>query len=135
MSQSMSAPPAAPMADPTAGAAPDPAPAGDNVVVTICSNGDGSYTVYPGDEPDSDAGDMSTDDAGAMGAAGDAAASPSAQGQPAGSVGEALKIAMTILQSDASSQGGPGSADSQFAAGFSGSQAPTPASSSPAQKY
>jgi hypothetical protein len=133
MSQSMSAPPPADPgmgADPAA-AAPD---AGSDVVVTICSNGDGSYTVYAGDEPDANAGDMSADDADAMGAAGDAAATPTAKGEPAASIGEALKAAMTILQSDASSQGAPGSADDQFAAGFSASKSPTPAAG-PAQKY
>lgn len=131
MSQSMSA---MPPADPSAAAAPDAAPTSD-VVVTICSNGDGTYTVYAGDEPDAESGDMSGDDAAAMGPAGDAAASPPAQGQPAGSVGEALKAAMTILQADASSQGAPGSADDQFSAGFSASKSPTPAGGSAAQKY
>jgi hypothetical protein len=135
MSQSLSSP--MPPSDPSMGgdpAAAAPAPdAGGDVVVTIVSNGDGTYMVYAGDEPDA-GGDMSMDDAAALGPEGDAAASPSAQGEPAGSVGEALKAAMTILQADASSQGAPGSADDQLNAGFSASKSPTPASS-PAQKY
>lgn len=124
--------------DPTADMGAD---AGDNVLVTICGNGDGSYTVYAGDEAEAaggDMSDMSEDDADTMGAAGDAPApgggAPAAQGQPADSIGAALKIALDILQGDASSQGGPGNADSQMAAGFSASQSPTPASG-PAQKY
>jgi hypothetical protein len=116
------------------GSAPEPEASGDNVIVTICKNSDGSYTVYAGDEPDADAGDMSADDANAMGSAGDAAATPPAQGQPADSVGGALKIALDILNADKSSEGAPGNADDQLAAGFSASQSPTQASG-PAQKY
>lgn len=146
---SLSAPPPAAGAmggDPTMGADPsaagDPSAGGDDsgsdVVVTICSNGDGTYTVYAGDEPDSGSGDMSGDDADAMGAAGAAPApgggAPPPQGQPADSIGAALKAALDILQADASSQGAPGSADDQFASGFSASKSPTPASG-PKQKY
>lgn len=131
----MSAPPPSPAmggADPSAGAEPDAAPASD-VVVTICKNDDGSYTVYAGDEPDA-SGDGSSDDADAMGGAGDAAAAPSAQGQPADSIGAALKAALDIMNSDKSSEGAPGNADDQFAAGFGASQSPTPAGGA-AQKY
>lgn len=116
----MSAPP--PPADP--GTAPAVDSGSDEVLVTICKAADGGYTVYAGDEPD-DGGEM----AGAMGGP------ETAQGQPADSVGSALKLAMTILQADASSEGGPGSADEQMAGGFSASQSPTPVGSSPAQKY
>lgn len=128
MSMSMSAPP-------PAAAAPDPGGDADSgsdstTLVTICSSGDGGYMVYAGEAPEG--GDMSADDAGAMGAGGDA---PSSQGQSADSVGAALKAAMTILQSAASSAGGAGTADDQMNAGFSGSQAPTPAGSAIAQKY
>lgn len=137
MSASMTAPPpdpgsmgGAPPMDPNA--APDDNDAGgDNVLVTIVKNDDGSYLVYSGDEPDNDSGDMSDDDADAMGAAG-AAPAPSGgdmgspQGQPADSVGAALKIALDILNADKSGGDSSGNADSQFAAGFSGSQAPTP---------
>ena len=120
----------------------------DNVVVTITKSGDGSYMVYSGDEPDSTGGDtdMSGDDAaaagaggaagGAGGAAGDmgGGSGSGAAGQPADSVGAALKIAMDILQSDKSSEGAPGNADDQLAAGFSASKSPTPASG-PSSKY
>jgi hypothetical protein len=123
----------------------------DQVVVTICKNSDGSYTVYPGDEPEAGgAGDMddgSEDDADALGPAGAAPAPGGAaggmgsggnggapQGQPADSVGAALKIALTILQADASSAGAPGDAESQFAGGFGADKSPTPATG-PAQKF
>jgi hypothetical protein len=123
--------------DPSGGTG-DGSDSGSDVVVTICSNGDGTYTVYAGDEPDAGSGDMSDDDADAMGSAGAAPApgggAPPPQGQPADSIGAALKAALDILQSDASSQGAPGSADDQFASGFSASKSPTPASG-PAQKY
>lgn len=135
MSATMSAPPGADAmpSDDDAGA-PD---TDDNVVVTICKDGQGGYTVYAGDEPEGgDAADMSGDDANAMGPAGDGAAPAASapEGQPASSVGEALKIAMTILQADESSEGAPGSAEDQFSAGFTGSQAPTPATGMP-QKF
>ncbi len=130
--------------DPTMGAgAPPPAPADtdDDVVVTISKTGDGSYMVYAGDEPDAGSADMSGDDAGAMGAAGDAAAPGGGMGggggagKPASSIGEALKLAMDLLQADASSAGAPGTADDQLSAGYSGDKNPTPAKGSPAQKY
>lgn len=144
------APLATPPTNGAAGMPPDPSAdasmdtdSGD-VLVTICSDGQGGYLVYAGDESESGGdADMSEDDDDAMGAAGAAAAAPGGgmggatpapQGQPADSIGAALKAAMTILQSDASSQGGPGNADDQLNAGFSASQSPTPASG-PAQKY
>ena len=139
-------------ADPTAGGAGDTDNDGDmsdNVVCTICSNGDGSYTVYAGDEPEPGGGDadMSEDDANAMGAAGAAPAggagggmgggggASAPQGQPADSIGAALKLALDILNSDKSSEGAPGNADDQFAAGFSADKNPTPAAGGPAQRY
>lgn len=131
----------APMAMPDS-MPPDPsadtdAGSGDNVLVTICGNGDGSYTVYAGDESSDDGGmsDMSEDDAdlGPDAASPAPTGAPAASGQPADSIGAALKIALDILQGDASSQGGPGNADSQLADGFSASQSPTPASGP--QKY
>lgn len=120
---------------PDAGAPIDPGAetgSDSNVLVTICKNDDGTYTVYSGDEPEGgESGDMSEDDANAMGTAGD---QPAPEGQSADSVGAALKLAMDILQQDASSEGAPGSAADQFAAGFSGSQQPTAAKAMP-QKY
>lgn len=128
--------------DPMAGTAGDAdMDADDQVVVTICKNGDGSYTVYSGDEPEGGAGDadMSEDDADAMGPAGAVPApnggAPAPQGQPAASIGEALKLALTILQNDQSSEGAPGSSEDQFASGFAASKSPTPTTGSPAQKY
>jgi hypothetical protein len=133
---------------------PDPTASGDdtdtgddNVLVTICKNGDGSYTVYAGDEPDDDSGDMSDDDADAMGPAGGAPApaggmgmgapgggAGSPQGVPADSIGAALKAALDILNGDKSSEGAPGNADDQFAGGFNASKSPTPATGMP-QKF
>lgn len=125
--------------DPLAGAG-DPAGGGDgggDVLVTICKNDDGSYTVYSGDEPDA-----SADDADAMGAPGGAPPPPGgggagggAAGQPADSIGAALKAALDIMTADKSSEGAPGDADDQLAAGFSADQSPTPATGGPAQKY
>lgn len=128
MSGALPAPTPGPMpTDPMAGAADD-AGGDDNVVVTICKNGDGSYTVYAGDEPEGGDSDMSGEDADAMGPGG---AAPAVQGQPADSVGAALKIAMDLLKSDASGGSAPGNADDQFAAGFGA----TPPSAPVAQKY
>lgn len=120
------APPMPPPGGPMGGApppAPDAGGSDDNVVCTICKNDDGSYMVYSGDEPEGGSGDMSGDDVGAMGPGGGA---PASQGQSADSAGSVLKIVMDILQSDASGEGGPGNADSQFAAGFSADKSPTP---------
>lgn len=123
--------------DPTAGAGAGDGGDDSDVVVTITQNDDGSYMVYAGDEPDP--GDMSSDDASAMGAAGGA---PAAQGTPADSIGTALKAAMDIMNAAKSSSGAPGNADDQFAAGYSGSTSPTAAGSgtagavgASAQKY
>ena len=134
-----------PGADPSGGADPGAdAGGGGTVLVTITDNGDGTYTVYAGSPPDA-GDDMSADDADAMG--GGAGGAPPAAGggggmgggaggsggKPAGSIGEALKAAMDILQDAASSAGAPGSADDQLAAGFVADKAPKPASG-PAMK-
>lgn len=123
---------AMPPANPMAGAAPpdDAAEAGGEVVVTISKEEDGSYMVYAGDEPEEGGGaDMSMDDTEAMGAAG-AVPAPTgggaSAGQPADSIGAALKIAMDILQADKGSEGAPGNADDQLAAGFGAAKTPTP---------
>lgn len=117
-----------PPADPDAGAAP---PAPDDVVVTIVKTGDGSYTVYAGDEPDEGAGgDMAGGDA--MAAGGAPPPPPAPQGTPADSIGAALKAAMDILQSDASGGDQPGNAQDQFASGFG---AAPPSGGQLAQKY
>lgn len=59
----------------------------------------------------------------------------SAQGQPADSIGAALKIAMDLLQADKSSEGAPGNADDQLSAGFSADKSPTPAKGGMSSKY
>lgn len=125
MSQTM-AQPAAP-----GGAAPAPAPddtdQGDQsgqVLATIVDNGDGTYTVYQGDEPDgSDQDEGASEDDADIGAP-----SPADQGgQHADSIGAMLKIVMEIAREASSSQGAPGSSESQFQAGFGASKEPTPA--------
>ncbi len=128
--------PPPPAADPMGGAAPpDPADESDTVVCTICKNGDGSYTVYAGDEPEPD---DTGDEMGGMGAGmppGGAVGPPGAgaepdEGPPAGvqasGVGEALRAAMDVLQADASAGGNGPSDQDQFAAGFASSRSPTP---------
>lgn len=105
-------PAAAPTAAPDTGADTGPS---DDVVVTIAKADDGSYVVYAGDEPDSD--EEGGDDA----SGGDD--SDSDQGQPADSIGAALKIALQILTADKSSEGASGNADDQFKSGFDGSDA------------
>jgi hypothetical protein len=116
-------PPGSAATPPDAGASDDAG--GDQTVVTITKGADGSYTVYAGDEPDDegsgDGSGMSEDDDAAMagGASGGSAASDMA-GQHADSVGQALKLAMDIMNADKSSTAGEGSAQDQFAAGFNG---------------
>ncbi len=88
------------------------APAEPMVLATIMDNGDGTFTVFAGDEPEGGpAPDMSGDDVAAMGAEGDM---PAPEGQQAGSAEEALKLVADIL----GQAGGGGSPDDQFAAGF-----------------
>lgn len=82
--------------------------AGDQVLVTICKSADGGYTVYAGDEPEEGAEPAEP-------AEGDEAAA--SQGQPAESIGAALKAALDILQSDESESGGGQKA---FDDGFAG---------------
>ncbi len=149
MALSPAPPPAMPGAAPGAMAGGDPmagagaggdadTDADDQVVVTICKDGQGGYTVYAGDEPESGAGDadMSEDDTAAMGPAGAAPApnggAPTPQGIPADSMGAALKAAMDIMQSDASASGGSNPEDN-FSSGF-GPAKPAPARGI-AQKY
>lgn len=111
--------PAAVDAAPMAGA--DDMGSGETVLVTISATADGSFVVYDGDEAEGSGADMSAEDAEA------GAGAPGATGQPADSIGAALKIAMDILQAHKSAEGAPGTADDQFAAGFGASKAPTPA--------
>lgn len=129
----MALPPADPgAAGMSAGGAPAPDDTGDddqdqggrpNIICSIADNGDGTFTVYQGDEPDEDEGAGESQQDMELGA-------PSAAdqgGQHADSIGAALKMVMNILQESASSQGAPGSSESQFQAGFGMSKQPTPA--------
>lgn len=126
---------------------------GSAVLVTIAKGPDGGYLVYAGDEPDE--GDEGSDDegqseddinaeAGAGGGEGDqgGAASSAPVPAPAGagaqhadSIGQALKFALDILDEDASSEGGEGTSEDQFAAGFNEGKEPTPAAPKTRQKY
>jgi hypothetical protein len=119
----------------------------EHVVLTVCREADGTYMVYPGDEPDDAGGggssDMSEDDADALGPAGAAPSGgggmaaagggPAAGGgsmmggKPADSKGAALKIALDIMVADEAGSGPGGDADAQFAAGYGSDKAPTPA--------
>lgn len=133
-------------ADPTAGAAPggdtDAGTPEDNVICTICSDGQGGFTVFAGDEPEGDSGggdDGSEDDADLMGPAGDQPAgggmgggAGAPQGQPAPDAASALKLVATILQSAGSSASGSPSPDDNFSSGFGGGAAAMPSIS---QKY
>lgn len=120
---------AAPAASDDAAAAGDDADAGDDhqVLLTVCKEADGTYSLIQGDEEEAD-------DAGAGGAEGaspaeDADASENKQNFD--SIGALLKGVLDILKADASSEGGEGSADDQFQAGFDESKPAAPA----AQKY
>ena len=57
-----------------------------------------------------------------------AGAGDEAGGKQVGSIGEALKAALDILNEAQSSAGAPGSAQDQFDQGYGGDQSPTPAS-------
>jgi len=96
---------------------------GSDVILTICDDGQGGFLVYDGDEPEEgETGDMSEEGVAAMGPGGE---EPANSGQPAASMGEALKMAMDIMQKHG--EGGPDGAQANFDAGFTGPQAPTPA--------
>lgn len=109
-------PPAPPMPAPDA-MPPDAPAADDKVLLTVC-HGDrpGSYVIYTGDEPEeAEGGDVSGDDAAAMGASGDAPA-----GQPVASKGEAMKAILDIFNQD---EGAAGGAEASFTGAFgAGSQ-------------
>jgi hypothetical protein len=135
--------------------ATDTGDAGD-VIVSICKEDDGSYTVYPGPPPEGDEDEgMSEDDAAALGggpASGGGPGGPGGGGLPLGgpggglaggagpgpggngaaggiaadSIGAALAAALKILQADKGDDEGAGNGDDQFAAGFNSSQEPTP---------
>ena len=103
-----------------------------NVLCTVVSNGDGSFTVYAGDEPDE--AEESAEGAPAGGAA---APDEEDQGKQCASVGAALKAVLDILKEAEASSGAEGSSQDQFSAGFDGGSSASPAKSksSLAQKY
>jgi hypothetical protein len=131
MKPTPNAAPSAPMpddADP-AGAADDAgaaagddadtdAPGDEDVLLTVCKEADGTYSLIKGDEEDADGAD-------AAGSATDA------NKQTFDSVGALLKAILDILNEDKASGG---DADDQFQAGFDDSASPKPASPM-AQKY
>lgn len=151
----MAADPTDPLDDDTDTGAAAPADSGDSsaddaaqptVLCTIMSNGDGTYTLTEGDEDDdsddSDSGAGASGGAGDMGddsgagaddagsgegaegmppAAGGVAAAP--KGQTFDSPGPLLKAVLELLKADEEKSGG--SADDNFNAGFSGSDAST----------
>lgn len=104
---------------PPAPATPDPGgddtgatDTGPDVLCTITKSGDGTYTVYAGDEPEGDeGGDM----------AGGAGTGTAPQGVPADSPGAVLKAVLDILKAD---QSGGGAAEDNFQSGFSGASTP-----------
>lgn len=115
----MPPPGATPTPPPGMAAAPPEDTGSDPVVLTVTMGADGMFTLYAGDEPEeAEQGDMSEDDVAAMGSEGEGPAP-----QTADSLGEALKMAMDILKAAAQGAGG-GSAEQQFAAGFTGGAAP-----------
>jgi len=117
---------------------------GETVVVTITKLEDGTYKVYPGDEPDEgdETGEgQSADDLAALGASGGSGGASGGsggatgasgemggaeQGVTADSIGQALKAAMDILNEDASSEGEEGSSQDQFESGFGEDKGATP---------
>ena len=111
--------------------------AGPTVLLTVMDNGDGTYKLIEGDEPDEDEGDET-----AAGATGSAAGEDqgAGEGEEAGkdydSPGALLKGILDILQEHESSAGGEGSSDDQFAAGYAGGSSASPSKPTPlAQKY
>jgi hypothetical protein len=109
---------------PTAAPAPsmlDDTDAGDeDVLLTVCKEADGTYSLVKGDEQDADGADT----------AGSAAP---ADKQTFDSKGSLLKAILDILNEDEESAGGEGSSGDQFQAGFDENAPPKPASL--AQKF
>lgn len=116
----------APMADDTDAPADDTSAADDsgaedagdeNVLLTVCKEADGSYSLIKGDEEDADGADAA--------GSGDTPGTPEASGkQTFEDKGALLKAILDILNEDEASAGGDGgSSEDQFQAGFGG--APT----------
>lgn len=102
-------------------------PGDENVLLTVCKEADGTYSLIKGDEQDADGMD-------AAGSA-DVAGSPEQSNkQTFDSVGSLLKGILDLLNEDKASAGAPGDADDQFNAGFD-ENAPAKPASPMAQKY
>ena len=91
-----------PDADPMA----DDAPAPKRVILTVCGEAGGPYTIYSGDEPDEEGDDAGASpvgmEMGAPGGGGAAQSPPEAQGQQADSPGD---------EDDVCSSGGEGASE------------------------
>lgn len=119
----------APMADDTEQPPADDASASDdsgseddagseNVLLTVCKEADGTYSLIKGDEEDADGMD-------AAGSSDVEGTSEEAGKQTFDSKGALLKAILDILNEDeASASGDTGSSEDQFQDGFSGASAP-----------
>lgn len=95
----------------------------DMVLLTVCKEPDGTYSLIKGDEEDAPA-------------EGEEAAAPGAESNKMmfDSVGALLKGILDLLNEDKSSEGAEGSSEDQFAAGFDENAPPKPAAPIP-QKF
>lgn len=98
-------------------------PGEEDVLLTVCKEPDGTYSLIKGDEQDADGAD----------AAGSATEEGSGK-QTFDSPGALLKAILDILKEDMESGGGDGSSGDQFQAGFDENAPPKPAMPVP-QKY
>lgn len=140
----MALPPVAPAADDAAPAPPDDtaaaaddtaAPEGEedtsDVLLTVCKEADGTYSLIKGDEEDADGADMA--------GSADVDGTPEQAGkQMFDSKGALLKAILDILNEDESSGGADGSSEDQFQSGFGAGAAPPAPAAPPSpmpQKY
>lgn len=122
-----SAPPAddaGAMGAPAGEAVDEGAEGSENVLLTVCKEADGTYSLIKGDE----------DEAGEAGEGDDAGAAAESNKQTFDSVGSLLKGILDVLNEDKQSAGAPGDADDQFQSGFDENAPPKPASPIP-QKF
>ena len=94
----------------------------EDVILTVCKESDGTYSVIKCDEDDADGED-------AAGSADDE------DKKTYDSIGAVLKACLDILNEDKSSEGMDGDSDSQFNAGFDENSPAKPAAMPVAQKY
>ena len=100
-----------------AGTATDDAASGPKVLLTVMSNGDGTYQLVQGDEQE--AGEGSGEPSGDMGAGGEETGGAD-QGESYDDPGKLLKAILDIVKADMENSSGEGSPQQQFAAGFAG---------------